>query len=122
METIHKYLNTQNYGLLLDEKLKKQYHVNMQDSKYGDLIFVLKNGYIFLPNFYQGRKQIKGMHGYLIDESNLDPFLLLYNESLKPLNMKTKFEFIDILPTILDIYNISPNTEYKGRSLLRLSE
>ncbi|NHI94790.1 MAG: hypothetical protein EAX96_20025 [Candidatus Lokiarchaeota archaeon] len=122
LKTVKNFLDTQNYGLILTEELKKRYHVDIQDTKYGDLTFILGNGNLFLPNFYQGVKRIKGMHGYISEESNLDPFLLLFNESLKPNNIKSKVRFIDILPTILDIYNISPNINYNGRSLLKFSE
>ena len=122
MDSIVKFLNTQKYGLVLTQELKKQFHVNMQDSKYGDIIFVLKNGHIFLPNFYQGSKKIKGMHGYMDNESNLDPLLLLYNQSLMPKKIQNKLKFIDILPSILDIYKIRPKMEYQGRSLLKFSE
>jgi len=31
----------------------------------GELLFAVEQGYIILPNFYQGKKMVRGMHGYL---------------------------------------------------------
>lgn len=44
--------------------LKEGKIINWQNKKYGDLIFIAKPGRLILPNFWQGDKKIKAMHGY----------------------------------------------------------
>ena len=62
------------YGVLLNDALKKKYKVP-NDRKYGDLIFALNPGYVFMPNCYQS-SEVKGMHGYCPDKCDIDGILL----------------------------------------------
>ncbi len=118
IEKLKDFLDEKSYGIVLNEDFKKIFNINIPDSLYGDVVFVLNKGKIFLPNFFQGYNKIKAMHGYYEKDKNLNPFLMLYN---KKNNMQRKLEiikFADIVPTILDIFKISPNINYEGHSLL----
>ncbi len=52
------------------EKIKKQLPltegkiIEWKNKEYGDLIFIVKPGILILPNFWQGGKKVKAMHGY----------------------------------------------------------
>jgi len=58
---IRQYLSGLPYGRLLCRQDRRRFGVTSRD--FGDLIFILEEGYAFVPNFYGGR-MIKAMHGY----------------------------------------------------------
>ena len=122
IKKIQNKLRNNKNGKILTQSLKEEKFVDIEDNKYGDVIFILDKGKLFLPNYFQGKSKIKGMHGYLELDTNLNPFILLYNKDLQPVSLKNNLDFIDILPTILDIYGISPKVKYKGQSLLNLRD
>jgi predicted AlkP superfamily pyrophosphatase or phosphodiesterase len=63
-------LKNLKYGFILTKRLKKKYNIP-EDRRYGDLIFILNPGYMFMPNCYQSTP-LKGMHGYAPDKADLD--------------------------------------------------
>ena len=63
-------------GTLIDDDQRKHYHINFTDNRFGEIIFVLKPGGTFFPNFFSPFKAMKGLHGYLPDESVQDSFLI----------------------------------------------
>jgi predicted AlkP superfamily pyrophosphatase or phosphodiesterase len=78
---------------LLTEKDAKKYKIPL-DKRYGDIVFYVKKGDYFFPNFYQktGEEKFLAMHGYP-DDSELDGFLISnakkrINKSLKINNVK----------------------------------
>jgi len=119
IELLHEFLKEREYGTVLNEEITKKYNVNMDDNRYGDVVFVLKKGKIFLPNFYQAKGKIKAMHGYHEEDIDLNPFILLYNKQNNIKKSVENISFLDIVPTILDIFKISSNMIYEGRSLLK---
>ncbi len=75
-------------GKILDKKTAKKYKIPLNE-KYGEIVFYIKKGNYFFPNFYQGKEneKFKAMHGYPDDEE-LDGFLITnskkrVNKSLK---------------------------------------
>ncbi len=58
---IQQYLSGLPYGRLLSQQDRRRFGVTRRD--FGDFIFILEEGYAFVPNFYGGR-MIKAMHGY----------------------------------------------------------
>ena len=69
-------------GKILGLKDKDKYHVPL-GREYGDVIFALEPGYLIVPNFYQGNKGCKGMHGYMPDKADLDGFFIINKETNK---------------------------------------
>lgn len=60
---------------ILNKRAAERFEIPF-DRKYGDLIFYLKKGNYFFPNFYQGEgKKFKAMHGYP-DDKELNGFLI----------------------------------------------
>jgi predicted AlkP superfamily pyrophosphatase or phosphodiesterase len=75
-------------GIILDKKTAEKYKIPM-DEKYGEIVFYIKKGDYFFPNFYQEKEneRFKAMHGYP-DDKELDGFLITnskkrVNKSLK---------------------------------------
>jgi hypothetical protein len=68
-------------GVLVDEKLKEKYHLKFGKKRlYGDIIYVLRPGWTFFPNFFSCSGTMKGLHGYL-PENHGQKALLISNET-----------------------------------------
>ena len=80
-------LNKIKEGHILNLEEKNRYNIPLNREQ-GEIIFVVEPGYLILPNFYQGIKGCKGMHGYMPDKADLDGIFLI-NKKLnrKILNM-----------------------------------
>ena len=75
-------------GKILDLKAAEKYKIPFS-KKYGDIVFYIKKGNYFFPNFYQREREERflAMHGYP-DDKELDGFLITnakgkVNKSLK---------------------------------------
>jgi hypothetical protein len=84
-------------------------HIVLPDTvykKYGDIILMLKPGYIFFPDFFN-KKHNKGMHGYntIIDEQQ--GFFLLMGKSLceNYQEQRELYHIHDIILTLMKCYN-----------------
>lgn len=58
-------------GRVLSNEERLKYKIPMS-RKYGDVLFISDPGYLILPNYHQGNKRIKGMHGYMPDKADTD--------------------------------------------------
>jgi len=95
--------------LTVDELEK--FKVDFSHQKYGEEIFLLKQGFVFRPNFFQGKGLVKGMHGYDLSDSNEWGMFILNRDCRKP--AKT----VDFLPTILAALNLKTSFSFDGQSL-----
>ncbi len=78
-EELLKILSKIKQGKVLDLKDKGKYNIPLGE-EFGEVIFVLYPGYLFVPNFYQGKKGCRGMHGYMPDMADLDGIFLINKE------------------------------------------
>jgi predicted AlkP superfamily pyrophosphatase or phosphodiesterase len=51
-------------GKILNEKDSKKFETNFKDKRFGDVIFAASPGTLVFPNYFQGKKPVKGMHGF----------------------------------------------------------
>lgn len=89
-----KLLNTLNRiksGKLLSEDLQKRYHIKFDNNRYGEIVFVLKPGGTFFPNFFSAFGTMRGLHGYLPEEEVQKGFLISDKEI--PANIKHVKDF-----------------------------
>lgn len=105
-------------GMVLDKSKLKQLEIDEIGSEYGDLLFALKEGNVFFPDFYRRRRPPKGMHGYAFATYDKPPFIIYspgisYNSS-----RDANARFIDVMPTILDLLNLPVPSTCEGKSLL----
>jgi len=63
-------------GVVIDEDRRKKYHMEFKDDRYGEIIYVLKPGRTFFPNFFSPFGAMKGLHGYLPEEDVQKAFLI----------------------------------------------
>lgn len=75
-EKILEVLGEIEQGKVMDEDCRKKYHINFNDDRYGEIIFVLKPGGTFVPNFFSPFGAMKGLHGYLPEEEVQKAFLI----------------------------------------------
>jgi hypothetical protein len=69
-------LKKHGLGTVLNEDLRERYHLNFSDNRYGEIIFVLKPGGTFFPNFFSSFGTMKGLHGYLPEQDVQKAFLI----------------------------------------------
>jgi hypothetical protein len=80
-DKIESILSFTEEGILIGEKLREKYHLKFgQNKMYGDLIYVLKPGWTFFPNFFSCFGTMKGLHGYL-PENHAQKALLISDET-----------------------------------------
>lgn len=83
----------------LDSTLKKKYHINFKNRKWGDLFFLADNGFrIFPDNFAPVKFNTKGMHGYFPEKNENAKGIFLTNTFKTSAN---EIKIIDLFPTLL---------------------
>jgi hypothetical protein len=75
-QRIIKALQTIKHGTLIDGSRRKLYHMNFNDNRFGEMIFALRPGGTFFPNFFSPLSAMKGLHGYLPEENVQKAFLI----------------------------------------------
>jgi len=73
-------LNEIGKGRIIDEDLKKKYHLKFKDNRYGEVIYLLEVGGTFFPNFFSPFGAMKGLHGYLPEDEVQKSFLITNDE------------------------------------------
>ena len=84
-------LKFQKIGTLIDGNLRKRYHLNFSDHRYGELLFVLKPGGTFFPNFFSSLGTMSGLHGYLPEDNVQKAFLISDKSFSHPFSHVTDF-------------------------------
>lgn len=75
-QKLSEFLSNISVGKLLNQIETKQYNINFNTNKFGCLIFVLKPGGTFFPNFFSPFGTLKGLHGYLPEDMVQKAFLI----------------------------------------------
>jgi predicted AlkP superfamily pyrophosphatase or phosphodiesterase len=75
-EKILTTLSRNKLGRIIDEDQKRKYHIRFSNKGFGEIIFVLKPGVTFFPNFYSSLRPMKGLHGYLPEDDVQESFLI----------------------------------------------
>jgi predicted AlkP superfamily pyrophosphatase or phosphodiesterase len=114
---IEKYLSTLEFGRLLTSDDKVKLGLNSVGSEYGETFFVNNEHAISFPEFYHRRKFPAGMHGYAFTKYDSSVFLLYYGNLERGLNLGN-IDFIDIMPTILRLFNLPIPQYVEGQSVL----
>lgn len=106
-------------GMVLDKPKLKELEIGDIGPEYGDLLFALKEGCVFFPDFYRKRKPPKGMHGYAFPTYDKPPFVIYSPGISYNLRQDVNARYIDVMPTILDLLNLPTPSTCEGRSLLK---
>ena len=131
--TIARFWGVTNKGLRILESLQKSIQgsniftqedlksigLRINSTEYGEIFFVLPKGSVFFPDYFRVKKAPLGMHGYYQGETpTADPFLTAYNLRLKKPDSQGRFDFIDVMPTILSCIGICRQESLLGSNLL----
>lgn len=104
-QAIEKYLSTLEFGRLLTSDDKVKLGLNSVGNEYGETFFVNNEHSVSFPEFYHRRKSPAGMHGYAFSKYDSSVFLL-YDGNLGRGGNIGNIDFIDIMPTILRLFNL----------------
>ncbi len=111
--TIERILADMEGGFILTPEQMQQYHVNMPDNRYGDIVYYLDRPAIFSKTIWGFGRTQKSMHGYLPDYAESDGIFL----SDRALVEGSHVELVDVLPTILSSLGLPVPAYVDGRSL-----
>jgi len=111
-------LNALECGKVLREHDLKKLCIDRVGREYGELIFALKEGYAMFPDFFRKHEPPRGMHGYAFPTHDA-PILITYAPNISvAFKRKEAVRFIDVMPTILKVFNLKIPTTCEGVSLL----
>lgn len=116
---VTKELGNIEQGMVLDKPKLEELGIDGIGAEYGDLLFALKEGHVFFPDFYRRREPPKGMHGYAFVTYDKPPFIIYSPGTSYELDQDVSARFIDVMPTILELLNLPIPPTCEGRSLLR---
>lgn len=106
-------------GMVLDKPRLEELEIENISTEYGDLLFALKEGNVFFPDFYRKRKLPKGMHGYAFSTYDKPPFIIYSPGISYNLRQDVNARYIDVMPTMLDLLNLPIPATCEGKSLLK---
>ena len=108
-EVIKALSALEDKGFILTKDILKQYHVNMPDNRYGDLVFYLDFPYVFkqgnifiMGKEWSGVAKYTSFHGFLPDYPDMDGVFI----SNKKATSKPYIKLEDITPSILHLFNL----------------
>ncbi len=115
---IVKALLTLNCGKILEKDDLKKLGIDNVGREYGHLIFAMKEGHTVFPDFFRKFHPPKGMHGYAFPSYDA-PILMIYNLGLGiEFKRKEVVRYVDIMPTILELFDLPIPKTCEGASLL----
>jgi len=100
-------------GRVLNKSELESLGIDSVGQRYGEIIFALKNKYVFFPDFFRLKSPPKGMHGYPFETSK--PILILANDFNQ--KIKNHVNFIDLMPTLLELLNLDSSYHCEGESI-----
>jgi hypothetical protein len=100
-EEIEGLFENLNSGHFLSSEEKKFLRIS-RDPRYGELIFVLDEGYVIHPDFFHRSRIVKGMHGYAYPRSKETlPLLIVPKKIAESFDLSDGSSFTDIFQIIL---------------------
>lgn len=105
-------------GKILDAADMKKLRIDKLGLEYGELFFALNEGWVFHPDFFRKYRIPKGMHGYAFSSYDAPIFIAFSSQTGLEFKKKRDYvEFMDIMPTILDLLNLPIPATCEGVSL-----
>ena len=102
-------------GNILSAEDFNEKHLGIVEHRYGELVFGLKEGWVFHPDFFHKYQMQRGMHGYA--DTRDSPMVLIYPREENNAYARHEAQMVDIMPTVCEIFNITPPPQLGGKSL-----
>lgn len=100
-QEICQYLQQIRCGHILTYSEKKLLRIPL-DQKYGEVIYVVNEGYVVHPCFFHSKSVVNGMHGYAYAETpEAHPILILNSEIADSLQINRQVTYADLAQLIL---------------------
>lgn len=95
-DEVSDFLSQIKNGHVLDAEERRFLRVPL-DQKYGQIIYVVDEGYVVHPCFFQSKSVPKGMHGYAYPKTfEATPILIMNGEMTKGSHVDKKVTYADI--------------------------
>lgn len=115
---IYERLSTLKCGQMLHKSDMKKLGINNIGQEYGELIFALNEGYTIFPDFFRKCNPPKGMHGYAFPVYD-SPIMIMYAPIFSGIFKRKRIaKYVDIMPTILEWFDLPIPQTCEGTSLL----
>ena len=96
-------------GTILTQKDLDRYHLNYSHNRFGDLIFQADPGILISPNYFQGKRPIKGMHGYAPDFSDQHSAFIVHSPQVATaVQFEQPVDMRQVFPTVLRLLGLAP--------------
>lgn len=94
-------------GRILSGADLQYYHIDFEDKKYGELIFLINEGVEIFPSYMHFIRPgyVKAMHGYDPDLSSSASFIIYHGEIFD--KIKRRISVLDVCPSIIQLLNIN---------------
>jgi len=77
------------------------------DRRWGDVVFVVPEGTLLLPNHFQGSRFMRGMHGYASSlQASSYPVAVLWGERWKKEAVQPEMPMQEVYPVLLDLFDL----------------
>jgi hypothetical protein len=102
-------------GHVLSDEEKKSLHIP-EDPQYGELFFVLDEGFVNHPSFFNQKSEAKGMHGYAYSKTpESRPILIMNGIETGKNSIDAEINYVDISHFIL--HSLFPGFSYANNGL-----
>lgn len=107
-----------NFGRIITDIDKSQFHLPPNLSYYGDLIWLAEPGVVLFPDFFHKTMKVRGMHGYDPSVEEQKGFAILHSKTSRHAVHFDERELVDICPTLCDLLDIRYPKSNCGKSLV----
>ncbi len=94
-------------GKILGQEEIDRYHLNYSHNRFGEIVFLANPGFFVSPNFFQGNKSVKGMHGYEQEFPDQQSSMIIHSPIIGiPELLDNPQDMRRIFPTLLDFLEL----------------
>ncbi|MEW5829411.1 MAG: alkaline phosphatase family protein [Chloroflexota bacterium] len=110
---VEKILSTLENGYVLSPEKMAHYHMDMPDTRYGELLYYLDLGSAFSRTIFGYGFRQQSIHGYVPDHPEVDGVFV----SNRPIAGNGKVRLVDILPSLLSQFGLPIPGHVDGKSI-----
>lgn len=106
LEGLSDFLRTSGQGNAISLEAFEENQIPA-DRRWGDVVFVVPEGTLLLPNHFQGRRFVRGMHGYASSrQPSSYPVAVFWGERWKVEAVQPEMPMQEVYPLMLDLFDL----------------